>query len=351
MAPSKRLRRLIVAIREGDEQRVEETILQFSRKRRIFAPLALAVGAFVMLFSGLRLLVTNWRLMLVQILPAMLIWAVTLDLKAHVLAGRQFHMIRGPIVLLVFAGVVLVTTVAFFLNAAFAFAISRPGPPQVAAGFQQAHDHPAVAWWGAGSGIGLAVAAVLAPRWGLGWFTVLLGTVLGIMMVFYVAVPARIVGVQMAKTADSALSGRDKLAAAAVSGAFGAVLCAPPYVISRTGIVLLDSHDLFGFGVALLVLGLILQAGVTGAVKAVKVSAKMLVGQSPHKRGDQQEAHPARLAAGRIPCPDEFPPMAPRIQPARPARRPAPAGRAERRRVRRRESETPRHLTAAGQFR
>jgi len=292
MAPSKRLRQLIVAIREGDEQRVEEAVLQFSRTRRIFAPLALVVGAFVMLFSGLRLLVTNWRLMLVQILPAMLIWAVTLDLKAHVLRGRQFHMISGPVVLLVFAAVVLVTTAAFFLNAAFAFAISRPGPPQVAAGFHQARGHPAVVWWGAGSGVALAVAAVLAPRWGIGWFTVLLGTVLGIMMVCYVAVPARIVGVRAAKTANSAQSGRDKLAAAAVSGAFGAVLCAPPYVIARTGIVLLGSHDRFGLGVALLVLGLILQAGVTGAVKAVKVSAKLLIGQPPHERGDRQETIP-----------------------------------------------------------
>ena len=292
MAPSKRLRRLIAAIREGDEQRVEEAILQFSRKRRIFAPLALVVGAFVMLFSGLRLLVTNWRLMLVQILPAMLIWAVTLDLKAHVLYGRQFHVIRGPIVLLIFVAVVLVTTAAFFLNAAFAFAISQPGPPQVAAGFHQARGHPAVVWWGAGSGVALAVAAVLAPRWGIGWFTVLLGIVLGLMMVCYVAVPARIVGVRTAKTANSARSGREKLTAAAVSGALSTVLCAPPYVIARIGIVLLGSHNLFWLGVALLVLGLILQAGVTGAVKAVKVSAKLLMGQSPHERGDRQESVP-----------------------------------------------------------
>jgi hypothetical protein len=292
MAPSKRLRQLIVAIREGDEQRAEEAILQFSRRKRIFAPLALAVGAFVMLFSGLRLLVTNWRLMLVQILPAMLIWAVTLDLKAHVLYGKQFHLIRGPIVLLIFIAVVLVTTAAFFLNAAFAFAISQPGPPQVAAGFHQARGHPAVVWWGAGSGVALAVAAVLAPRWGIGWFTVLLGIVLGLMMVCYVAVPARIVGVRTAKTANSARSGRDKLTAAAVSGAFSAVLCTPPYVIARIGIVLLSGHNLFWLGVVLLVLGLILQAGVTGAVKAVKVSAKLLIGQSPHEWGNQQESIP-----------------------------------------------------------
>jgi len=68
------VRRLIAAIRENDERKVEEAILQLARSRRTFAPLALAAGAFVMLFSGL--LVTNWRLMLVQALPAMWIWAL-----------------------------------------------------------------------------------------------------------------------------------------------------------------------------------------------------------------------------------------------------------------------------------
>ena len=60
-------RRLIAVIPDNDERKVEEAVLQLARTRRIFAPLALAVGAFVMLFDGLRLLVTNWRLMLVRI--------------------------------------------------------------------------------------------------------------------------------------------------------------------------------------------------------------------------------------------------------------------------------------------
>ena len=287
----KRLRWLIVSVREGDAQQVEEAILDFSRRRRIYAPLALAIGAFVMLFSGLRLLVTNWRLMLVQILPAMLIWAATLDLKAHLLHGKQFHVIRGPLVLVVFAAVILLTMVAFFLNAAFAFAISQPGAPQLATGLRQARAHPAVTYWGAGTGVALAVAAVLAPRWGLGWFTLLLGIVLAFMMVCYVTVPAHIVGVQLAKTANSARPGRDKLAAAAVTGALGAIVCAPPYLFARIGLVLLGG-SLFELGVALLVVGLILEAGATGAVKAIKVSAKLLAGQSRHTPGDRTASIP-----------------------------------------------------------
>jgi hypothetical protein len=178
------VRRLITAIRENDERQVEEAVLQLARTRKLFAPLALAVGAFVMLFSGLRLLVTNWRLMLVQALPAMWIWAATYDLKAKVLRGQPFHDIRGPIVLVLFAAVVLITIAAFYLNAAFAFAISQPGSPDLRVGFSQARQHiRAVIAWGTGIGLALAVATMLAPRWGLGWFALLLGIVLAVMMV------------------------------------------------------------------------------------------------------------------------------------------------------------------------
>ena len=182
---------------------VEQAILQLAGRRKIFAPLALIVGAFVMLFSALRLLVTNWRLMLVQALPALLIWAVTLDLKAHVLHGKEFNVVRGPIVVVLFVLAVLVTIGAFFLNAAFAFAISQPGAPDLKAGFRQARRSArAVIGWGTVIGLALGVAAILVPRWGLHWFALSLGTVLAVMMVCYVAVPARIVGVQIAKPAD-----------------------------------------------------------------------------------------------------------------------------------------------------
>ena len=283
-----------MAIREGDEQTVEQAVLQLAQTRKIFAPLALIVGAFVMLFSALRLLVTNWRLILVQALPALLIWAVTLDLKAHVLHGKEFNVIRGPIVVVLFALAVLVTIGAFFLNAAFAFTISQHGPPDVTAGFRQARRHAReVIGWGTVIGLALGVAAILVPRWGLRWFALTLGTVLAVMMVCYVAVPARIVGVQTAKPADMQ-SRRDKLAATALAGLVGGIICTPPYVISRVGEGFLGSGSLFALGVALVAIGLTLEAGATGAVKAVKVSAKLLAGRSPATPGDQaDDATPA----------------------------------------------------------
>jgi hypothetical protein len=109
------------------------------------------------------------------------------------------------------------------------------------------------------------------------------------MMVCYIAVPARIVGMPTDKSAKAARtrgSGRGaKLAGAAVTGLFGAIVCTPPYAIARGGILLLGSSALFPLGVALLVIGLMLEAGATGAVKAIKVSAELLAGRSPQTPG------------------------------------------------------------------
>jgi hypothetical protein len=105
------------------------------------------------------------------------------------------------------------------------------------------------------------------------WFALSLGIVVGVMMLTYVTVPARIVGIKPTG------SRRDKLAASAIGGALGALICTPPYVIGRIGILLLGSSNvLFALGVILLVLGLTLQAGATGAVKAIKMSAKLAAG-------------------------------------------------------------------------
>ena len=126
------LERLVTAIRSGDDAMVERTVLALSQRSRWLAPLALLVGAFAMLFQGVKLLFTNWRLTLVQILPAMWIWAAMLDLKAHALHGKEFHILRGPLLGLVLLVIAALTAGSFFLNAVFAFAISKPGHPRSA---------------------------------------------------------------------------------------------------------------------------------------------------------------------------------------------------------------------------
>jgi hypothetical protein len=158
------VRRLVRAIRQGDEETVQEAVLSLSRRRRLFAPLALVVGALVMLFGGLKMLLSNWRLLLIQVLPAMWIWVAMFDLKAHVLHGRSSHVLRGPVLIPIVLAITALTAASFYLNAVFAFAIVAPGQPQIRPAFAEANAHRVtVLSWGALVGVALGFATV-APR-------------------------------------------------------------------------------------------------------------------------------------------------------------------------------------------
>ncbi len=268
--------RMVVAIRNGDESMVESAVMTLSRRSRLLAPLALVVGAFAMLFQGVKLLFTNWRLTLVQILPAMWIWLAMLDLKAHVLRGKHFHPLYGPWLIPIVLAIAAITAASFFLNAVFAFAIAAPGRPQIRPAFAEARVHKTtVLGWGFVIGIALGFATMVTNRWGIRWFGLTLGIVVAIMMVAYVAVPGRLVGVSAAHH-----SRRDKLTASAVGGAIGAMVCSPPYVLGRLAILLLGSATFRFLAVIMLVIAVVLQTGATSAVKAVKMSAKLAAGGS-----------------------------------------------------------------------
>jgi uncharacterized membrane protein len=269
-------RALLDAIEKNDEAAVEDAVLALSQSRRIFAPLVFALGAFVMLFQGLRMLFSNWKLTLIQVLPAMWIWLALLDLKAHTYKGKEFHGWHGGAAVLLVLGIALVTAACFYLNAVFAFAISQPGRPTIRPAFALARRHLRVIL-GVGLVVGLALgfSAIVVPHWGHPWFALSLGIVIGVMMLTYVTVPARIVGIKPAGTP------RDKMAAAAIGGTVGALVCTPAYVIGRIGLLLLGgSNVVFALGVFLLVIGFALLAGATGAVKAIKMSAKLAAGRT-----------------------------------------------------------------------
>jgi hypothetical protein len=268
-----RIRGLVVAIRDGDEATVERAVLRLSQSRRWLAPLAFAVGALVMLFEGLRLVFTHWRLTLIQILPASWIWLATYDLKLHLLHGRQLPALRGPIVIPLVALVAVITALCFFLNAVFAFAIDDPSHA-VRPAFRRARAHVwIVLASGFVVGLGLGFATVIAARYRPPWFALSLSVVIAVMMLCYVLIPSRLIGVRPVR------SRRDKLVASAVGGALGAVVCTPPYVLGRVGVLMLGIRPLLIPGILLMAVGFALQAGATGAVKAIKMSAKLVAGK------------------------------------------------------------------------
>lgn len=264
------------AIRDADDKEIEATMLRLSHRSRWLAPLALAIGAVLLLFEGVRLLFANWRLTLVQVLPAMWIWLAMFDLKIHALHGKSFHVIRGPILIPPVLAVIVITMIAFFLNAVFAFAISESKHPEIRPAFAKARHHMTpILLFGASVGALLAFSTLIVTRWGRPWFGISLGITVGLMMVSYVALPSRLIGVHPKQ------SRRDKLAATAVGGALSTTVCTPPYMLGRIGLLMLGSKALFIPGIFLMAIGVTLQAGATGAVRAIKMTAKLAVTREP----------------------------------------------------------------------
>jgi hypothetical protein len=120
------------------------------------------------------------------------------------------------------------------------------------------------------------------------WFGLSLSIVVAVMMVCYVAVPARLIGVK------TTYSKRDKLTAAAVGRALGGVVCTPPYVLGQVGLLMLGSHTLFIPGCVVIAIGVTLQAGATGAVKSVKMIAKLGSGSRRAAGDDSPPGQSAR---------------------------------------------------------
>lgn len=266
-----RFERLVLAVRDADEETVEAMILRLSQAHRWLAPLALLVGAFALLLGGLKLLILNWRLTLVQLLPAMWIWLATYDLKAHVLYGRSSNALRGPILIPLIAIIAAITVASFFLNAVFGFAVAERGVPKIRPAVARARSHlAAIVVSGSIVGIALGVAALVVTRAGRPWFALTLGIVIGVMMVCYVAVPSWLLGVKPNQ------SMRQKVTTSAVGGVIGALVVTPPYMLSRLGILMLGSKWLFVPGLLFVTVGAALGAGATSAVKAVKMSAKLV---------------------------------------------------------------------------
>lgn len=265
--------RVLEGIRQGDEAEIARAIEELSRSRRYLAPLALGVGGIAMLLGGVRVLFSNWRLTLIQVLPAVWIWLAMYELRAHVLHGREFRDLEGGLVVLLILAIAAVTVGAFFLNAVFAYAIAQEGRPEVRLAFAEARRRPRpVVLSGGLLGLALGFAVTLAPKAGSPWFAISLGSVVGLMMVAYVAVPSRLVGVR--PTAPR----RDRLFATLVSGLVGVALSTPPYLLGRIGLLMIGSPILRLPGLVLFLVAATLQAGATSVVRAVKMGSRLGAG-------------------------------------------------------------------------
>jgi len=274
------VRSLMAALPQG-EKAVVEAVEELSTSRRWLAPLALTLGGFAMLFDGLRLLFSNWRLIVIQLLPAMWVWLAMYDLRARVLRRTpKFHPDASQLVPIAIV-IIAITALGFFLNAVFAFSIAGPPPPDISGGFAGARKQARpVLIAGAVVGAALAVATLLAVDWPRPWGTLTLGIVVAVLMICYVAVPARALGVK------KSYKQQEKWTVTLVGSGVGFLVEAPAYLLGRLGILLLGVPGISIVGAVMVAVGIVLQIGATGAVRAVKLGSVLLASTPAEKAAE-----------------------------------------------------------------
>jgi hypothetical protein len=269
------LRRLVVAVTSADPSAIERATRQLGDSRRYLAPLGWAAGTIVLLVTGIKLLLFNWRLSLIQLVPAAWIWLGMWNIKQHLFHGRAFGSYDSPQLWLIGLAIIVLTIAAFWCNAIFAFAIDGPPPPLIRPAVHRARSGlPLILKAGLVMGIIIALAGLVVPRnLGLWWFGLIFGFVLVAMLISFVAVPARIIGLKPKR-----ISLRQKVSGAAAGGALSAVAMAPGFILDRLGLILLGVHSLFVqvVGFILLSIGTALYAAGMSSVKAVKLSSKLV---------------------------------------------------------------------------
>lgn len=266
-----RLRWFVQSVEAGDESMVEE-VLRLSSSRRLFAPLAYLVGAFAMLFEGLRRLLHQWRAVPVELIPAVWLWLAMYDLRLQVVRGNSFHSFHETdLVALVAVLIVGVTVLALFLNVVFAFAVADERSFSVSESLRAARLRArTIVVAGLVVGALLAASVMAGPQLEHRWATLSLGVSVGLLMVVYLSLPSRLLGVDVRRPR------RDRLAASAIGATLSALVTAPFYLVSRLGLLMVGSTVLAVPGYLLLTVGVLFQAGGVGAVRAIRMSSALV---------------------------------------------------------------------------
>ena len=266
-----RLVLLTRAVADADAGEIEAAVRQLGESRRYLTPIGWAAGACVLVIRGVKLLVVNWRLSLIELVPAVWIWLVMWNLKRHALRGAPFrdYTFWGTLLLAVLA--VGITLIAIWCNTVFAFAVDSDPPKVGPAARRATSDMPVIALAALILGLLLTFAAIVVPRIGPAWlYVVTLGGVLGLMLINFVAVPARIIGLRRQR-----LPPRQQVGRLLAGGALSAVAMGPGFLLDRIGLILLGVSGLHLLGLVLLSIGTALYAAGMSSVRAVKLSMKL----------------------------------------------------------------------------
>ena len=254
-------------VSEVDPAVVEGELERLGSRRRWLASLVYAAGTVAVVFRGVLLLLQNWRLLLLQVVPAAWLWLMTWNLKTH-LFSRESLPVDYKAGLAI--GVIVLSLVCHWCNATFAFTLTQPGRPQIRPAFREARQR-----WRLVTGVALAAGAAQAAVWvflapvSVRWFLIGLTAMLVIQIYLFVALPLWLVGIRPREDR------RTKITRSVTTGVLGGVASAPGFLLNRVGLLLLGTHALWILGIVFVSVGAVLHVTASSSVRVVKLSARL----------------------------------------------------------------------------
>ncbi len=266
-----RVAQLAEAVADADPEQVDAAARQLGSSRAYLSPVAWAAGTIVLLIRGIKLLLLNWRLTLIQVVPAIVVWLAMYDLRVHALHRADFRDLSLGWAVLAFVVAVAVCVASFWCNTVFAFAIDVL-PPRIGPAMRRTNQRwRPVVLAGAIMGLLLGCAIAVVPRLDRPLlFDAVLLSVIGILVVAFVAVPARILARRQRK-----LPPREAIGRTLVGWVLSVVVMTPGFVLDRVGLLLMGVPGLRFIGFLVLSLGTALYAAGMSSVKAVKLSIRL----------------------------------------------------------------------------
>ena len=254
----------------ADPVEVQQAAIDLGRSRRWLSPLAFVAGTLGLVIVGIKPLIKNWRLTLIEAVPAAWVWISMWNLKSHLLDQRGVHQVHEAWYLPATLVFIAMALLAFWCNAVFIFAIGD-SPPLLRPAFARANQHwRTIAFWGVLVGGLHAFVSLYVSTVSKLAYDVSLSAIVALMMVTFVTVPASLAGISKRKEAP-----RDKAARVAVGSTIAAVASTPGFIFDRIGLLMIGSKTLRIPGFAILSLGVTLQVAATSSTKAVKISTRL----------------------------------------------------------------------------
>jgi hypothetical protein len=215
------------AVRSTDPASVESALKDLGGKRRWLAPLVFAAGTVAVVFDGVLLLLHNWRLTLLQLLPAVWISVMTWNMKNHLVSKPT---ISTTLSIAVAVAVLLAAQVAYWCNATFAFTLTHEDRGDLRSAFREARGHvPLIGGLALLTGGVQACIWLLMPHLNTSWLWLALLLMFFVQIYLFVAIPCWLVGVRKTGTR------RERTTQSVTTGVLSGVASMPGFLLNRIG--------------------------------------------------------------------------------------------------------------------